>query len=324
MQRKRIFWSTIISIALFIFLAGACSNNDDSTTVQEPVKIRVAVLPILDTLPMYVAEVEGLYSEYNIQVEFIPVGSAPERDQLIVAGQADGMVNEIVSTLFYNKDQIQVQTVRYARSATKDAPLFHILAASNSEVGAIEDLRNVEIGISEGTVIEYLTDRMLESQGFSQDEIKTVAVPKISDRMSLLGTGELKAAVLPDPLTFLAVQQGASIVLDDTIIPEYSFSTITFRKDFIDQNPEAVRGFLAAIEEATLKINADPKNYASVLTDQKLVPAPILEAYKINPYPTAGIPTEAQWNDVVQWAKVKGLLDNDVSYKDSVTEKYLP
>jgi hypothetical protein len=45
-------------------------------------------------------------------------------------------------------------------------------------------------------------------------------------RMSLLGSGELPAATLPDPLSLLAEQQGAVVVLDDTSHPEISYSTL--------------------------------------------------------------------------------------------------
>ena len=323
-EQNRIIWILTITVVIIILLLGACSQNSQSIPTQEPVTIKVVVLPIMDTLPMFVAEKEGLFTVHNVQVEFIPVGSAPERDQLITAGQADAMINEIVSTLFYNQEQVQVQTVRYARIATEEYPLFSIMAAQDSGIQSPEDLSGVEIGISQGTVIEYLTDRLLQHQGFTTAEIQTIAVPKISDRMALLSTGELKAAMLPDPLTFLAEQQGAIVVMDDTLIPEFSFSTITFRKAFIDDYPDAVRGFLAAIEEATQKVNSDPNQYNSLLTEQKLVPAPILEDYQINPYPTAGVPTQSQWEDVVSWVKEKGLLEADVSYTDSVTDKYLP
>ena len=40
----------------------------------------MAVLPILDTLPMYVAQQEGLFEQNGVQVEFIPVASGAERD----------------------------------------------------------------------------------------------------------------------------------------------------------------------------------------------------------------------------------------------------
>ena len=113
-------------------------------------------------------------------------------------------------------------------------------------------------------------------------------------------------------------------MLDDSKHPEYGFSVISFRKDVIDANPEAVKGFLAAIEEATALVNADAAKYTTVLSDQKLVPPPLLATYKVPPFPTAGVPTEAEWNDALAWAKEKGMLTADVSYADSVNASLLP
>jgi NitT/TauT family transport system substrate-binding protein len=273
---------------------------------------------------MYVADEEGLFSKYNINVEFIPVSSAAERDQVIAAEQADGMINELVSTILYNHQEIQIQVVRFARVATPTSPQFHILASGQSEITSVDQLKGVEIGISEGTVIEYVTDRLLEAEGFTQDEIVTVAVPKMDYRMSLLSSGELKAATLPDPLSLLAVQQGAVIILDDTRHPELSYSTFAFRKPFLDSNPDAVRAFLSAIEEATQLVSNDPDKYGNLLVEKKLVPAPLIDSYRVPEYPKASIPSLDQWNDVLDWAKNEGLVSSDVSYAESVTDIYLP
>jgi len=122
-----------ILILCFTSTLVACSPTA-ATTSAGPVTFKVAVLPILDTLPMYVAQQENLFAKYNINIEFIPVASAAEREQVIVAGQVDGMVNEALSTAFYNKDQTQVQIVRFAQIATPEQTLFRILVAKDSEV----------------------------------------------------------------------------------------------------------------------------------------------------------------------------------------------
>jgi NitT/TauT family transport system substrate-binding protein len=304
---------------------GACSQSAVQTEViDEPVSLKIAVLPILDALPMYVAQQEGLFEEHNVEVEFIPVSSAAERDQVITSGQADGMINETVSTLFYNQDETQIQIIRFARTATPSSPQFFILSSGQSGITNVEDLKGIAIGISEGTVIEYLTDRLLEAEGFTQDEIQTVAVPKIPERMTLLSSGELDAAMLPDPLASLAVQSGAVVVLDDSKHPEFGYSTISFRKPVIEAHPQGMRNFLAAIEEAIVKINADPTMWEDLLTENNLVPAPLMGSFKVPPYPSASVPSQAQWDDASDWVKEKGLIDVDVSYADSVTEAYLP
>ena len=79
-----------------------------------PATLKIAVLPIIDTLPMYVAQQEGLFAKHGVTVEFIPVASAPERDQLLAAGQADGAVNETLAVMLFNKEKVQMQAVRYA------------------------------------------------------------------------------------------------------------------------------------------------------------------------------------------------------------------
>ena len=303
--------------------APATQVQNDAPAVDQ-VTLKIAVLPIIDTLPMYVAQQEGLFAKHGVNVEFVPVASAPERDQLLAAEQADGTINETLSVMLFNKETVQMQAVRYALRPADGHGHFFILASAQSGVIAPDGLKGIEIGVSQGTVIEYVTERLLQAEGFSADDIKTIAVPKISDRMALLASGELNAGVLPDPLASLAVSQGAVIVADDSAHPEYGFSVISFRKEIIDANPEAVRAFLAAIEEATDLINLDPKKYTNVLSEQKLVPPPLLETYEVPPFPTKAVPTEAEWMDALAWAKEKGMLTADVSYADSVNASFLP
>jgi NitT/TauT family transport system substrate-binding protein len=317
----------LIVIAMVMLLIAACSPAARPATespAMEPVSLKMAVLPIIDTLPLYVAQQQGYFEKHGLAVELVPVASAPERVQLMAAGQVDGTINETLAVMQFNKEGVQVQAVRYALRPVAGYGHFFILASGQSGITTPESLKNVEIGVSQGTVIEYVTERLLQNEGLSSDEIKTIPVPKIPDRMSLLASGELSAGTLPDPLGALAVQSGAVIVMDDSNLPEYGFSIYSFRKAMIDAHPEAIRGFLAAIDEAVTMINADPTKYTSILSEANIVPPPLLGTYKVPPFPAAGVPTEAEWNDALSWAKDKGMLNEDVLYANSVTDAYLP
>jgi NitT/TauT family transport system substrate-binding protein len=316
MKKQVFFFSQLILIMIVI---SACSSRS-----ANPTSIRIAVLPVLDTLPIHVAQEEGLFEKHRVAVEILPAGSAPKRDEMISAGQADGMVNEVVSTIFYNRDETQVQIVRYARSATPDSPIFFILASGQSGISAVDQLKGVEIGVSKGTVIEYLTDRLLQAEGFSDEQISTVAVPDIGQRMALLGSGELNAAMLPDPLASLIMQQGANLVIEDSKHPEYSHSTVSFRKSFIDENPDAVRGFLAAWEDAVELINADPQYYADLMVSKELVPPPLIDKFPVPQFVTADVPSQSQWDDSINWVNENNLVSGQASYDNSVTSEFLP
>jgi len=329
MKHVRIFF-TIILVALLVTACRAKTETVEMETdtelpneAAEPVTLKIAVLPIIDTLPLYVAQQQDFFAKHGLEVELIPVASAPERVQLMAAGQVDGTINETLAVMQFNKAGVQVQAVRYALRPAEGYGHFFILASGQSGITTSEGLKNIEIGVSQGTIIEYVTERLLQAEGLSADEIKTIPVPKIPDRMALLASGELSAATLPDPLGALAVQSGAVIVMDDSAHPEYGFSIYSFRKSVIDASPEAVMNFLLAVDEAIALINTDPTQYTNILSDANIVPAPLLEAYKVPPFPVADVPTEAEWNDALSWAKDKGMLDVDVSYADSVKPSLL-
>ncbi len=309
---------------LFILILAILLISGCAAKTTEAAPLKVAVLPVLDSLPLYVAEKQGYFAEAGITVQLLPVGSAPERDQLMQSGQIDGMLNELVTTLYYNREGSQVKIVRFARTATAEYPVFRILAAKDSGISSVEDLKGVEIGISQGTVIEYMTDRVLQNAGLKADEIKKIAVPKIADRTALLESGELKAAVMPDPLASLLMQKGAVLVIDDTTLPEVSTSVYAFSNAALSTRPADVKAFLKAVEKAVADINADSSKFNDLMVELKLVPEAAIGKYKVPTFPTASVPSEAQFNDALQWALDGGLIKAEQPYADNVDASFLP
>ena len=165
---------------------------------------------------------------------------------------------------------------------------------------------------------------MLEAEGLPAAEIVTLAVPKIPERMALLGSGEHRAAMLPEPLASLAMMDGAVVVADDTDHVETSCSVYAFRKELVDRRPDAVRSFLAAVSEASESINADKGRWSDLLGEKALVPQPLMGSYELPDYPGDETPTAAQFDDAVEWLQETGRLPQGPSYADSVDASFLP
>ena len=313
---------TVMVLMLSAVLLSACGGA--APAAPEDQTLKIAVLPILDALPMYVAEAQGYFKDAGIKVDFLPVASAAERDQVMQAGQADGMINDLISTALYNKDTQKIAIVRFARTASPDQPQYSIVASKDSGIAKPEDLKGVDIGISEGTVIAYTTDRLLQHAGLTKDDIKTTNVPKIPDRLQLLAEGKMQAANMPEPFATLAEQGGAVRVLDDRSLPEVGTSEISFNVATLKSKPETVKKFLAAINKATADVNSNPDKWNSLLTDKKLIAAPLIGKYQLPKFPAASVPSEAQIKDVLAWMMDKGLLKQDVPYNQLVDASYLP
>ena len=286
--------------------------------------LRIALLPILDVLPFHVAQQNGYFEQLGVRVEPVPVKSAQERDTLMQTGQVDGMLTDLISPILFNQQEVQIKVVRTARKAYPESPLFRLLARPGSDLASPADLAGVEIAISQNTVIEYITDRMLENAGLSPDQIAIQEVSAIPVRFELLINGEIAAATLPDPLASGAVAAGAVLVVDDSSIEDLSQSILTFGVSALETKPEAVRRFLQAWEMAVAELNSNPDAYAPLLIEVGRVPESIQGTYRMPPYPEASVPSPEQLADVVQWAQAKGLVANDVPYEGTVDASFLP
>lgn len=311
-------------VVLLVVLAALSLSACAPAAAPEDPTLKIAVLPILDALPMYAAEAQGYYAAEGIKVEFVPVASAAERDQVMQAGQVDGMINDLTSTVLYNKDTQKIAVVRFARIAAPDSAQFSILASKASGITSADQLKGVEIGISQGTVIEYLTQRVLENAGLSSADIKTTNIPKIPDRLQMLAEGQLQAATLPEPAASLAVQSGSVLVISDASLPSVGTSEFSFSVSTLKAKPGTVKKFLAALEKATVDVNATPDKFNTLLTDKKLVPAPLIGKYQLPKFPAASVPSEAQLKDVQAWMIEKGLIKTEVAYNQLVDASYLP
>jgi NitT/TauT family transport system substrate-binding protein len=285
--------------------------------------LRMGLLPILDVLPFYIAQQEGYFEAQGLTVELTPVSSALERDQLMQAGEVDGMLNDLVSVGIFDAKEGRVQVVSMGRIVYPDAPQFRILAAPGSDITSPADLAGVPIGISENSVIQYTTERLLEAEGLSPDQIVVESVPKIPERFQLLMEGQLQAANLPDPLAQGALEAGATLVIDDTSHPELGVSVLSFSADAIEGKPEAIRRFLAAWNQAVEALNDDPEAYRALLLENVQVPESIQDTYSIPPFPTNQVPTREQWDDVAAWLVEKGITDQPVPYERAVTDEFL-
>lgn len=287
-------------------------------------KLKLALIPVLDTIPIYIALQNGYFRDQGVEVETVPVKSPQERDVLLQTGQVDGVLTDLQGVGLLNKDVSRVKAVYTSRRPFPDAPLFRILASPKSDITQPADLKGVPIGISRNTIIEYLTDRILAAEGLQESDIEKLDTGAITVRYEQLMNGNLKAAVLPDPLAQGAIAAGAKLVADDVKYKDLSQSVLVFQDSTLRSKPEAVRKFLVAWEQAVKEVNTNPERYRAVLMEQGRVPQSIQDSYKMPPFPGRGAPSESEVADVTAWLRAKGLIDRDIPYTDMVDTSFLP
>lgn len=312
-------WLLFLVLTLSMIGLGGCQQ----VVPAEKLSLKIGVLPIVDALPLYVAQQKGYFAQESLDVELTAFQSALERDSALQAGQLDGELNDLVSAALLNKEGDRVRVVRLAYRGNAVQAMMNILASPQSQVRSAAELRGKSVAVSKSTVIEYSTDRLLELAGVPSAEVEKTEVTKIPVRMEMLTKGQIEAATLPEPFASLAVKQGARVILNDSQ-NGVGQSVITFRKELATEKPEAVKRLLRAYERAVEVINASPDQYKSLMVEKAKVPDPVRDSLTVPPFPKSQVPTRAEAEAVVSWMVEKGLLPKPLSYEQLVKADLLP
>jgi len=284
--------------------------------------LKLALLPIPDAFPAYVAEAQNFFAAEGIEVQLLPVGSAAERDQLMQAGQIDGMINDLLSSASLNRDKTRVKIIAIARAPLAGSPLFRIVAGKDSPVKSIGDLAGTPIAISRNTLNEYVAGKMLAA--LPPNSIVYQSLPSLPERLQLLLSGRIEAAVLPDPLGFAALTAGAREIVNDLSIADYSVSSISFAAAAVERKTAEVKAFMRAWDKACIAINGNPEQFRPLFLHKIRVPKDIAAAYPIPQMPRHAVPEKKQWDEVMAWMVKTKLLDHPPRYEDAVTDAFLP
>ncbi len=316
----------IVYALLLAVLSAGCAVSPAPVSgpiVSSTPELRIALLPITDSVPFYVAQEEGFFRSAGVTATAVPVSSAAERSTVVQTAVADCELTDLHGVILTNvSPAMSMRVIATARQATAEQPLFYLLGAPDGNLTDLAQLAGANIGISENTIIDYWNDRILATAGVDTARITRTNVPQLPVRLELLMNNQLDAAVLPDPLAALARLQGAPLLADDTLRPDIAVSVLACRSDFIAAKPDAVRRFLTAWDRAVQAINADPAAYRNILIQQTRVPEPLQDRYDMPPFPVAQIPDAAQVADVMEWLQAKGLIETALDYAAVVDDSF--
>jgi NitT/TauT family transport system substrate-binding protein len=316
---------TLLAVMLCIALAvgvTACSQpsqpSGSTGASAAPVTIRIGTLPTEDSLPLWVAERDGLFAKAGIDVTVTVFASAVERDAALTAGAIDGEMGDLIAASLLREGGVPVKVVTVMLGATAKEGRFGVAVNPKSTVTKLSQLAGVPVGISSATIQEYVLDKLMAAAGVPTDKIKTVEIKKVPVRFDQLMSGQIAAAALPEPFLSLAEKSGAKVIADDTTGANISQTVLIFDQKFLDNasGAAAVSKLLGVWDTAAGSINAAPDSFRALLVDKARLPLPLKDVYTVNTYPTAQLPTQADVQPVLDWMKGAGLLKTDITYAD--------
>ena len=298
-------------------------SSGDSGSV-EGASIRFGVLNVLQALPLFVAQEKGYFAETGMEVELVPFESAADKDIALSSGALEGYFGDLFTPITIEGNGTDITIVATNYRSKGDARMFAILASKDSGHKAATDLVNVPVGISDNSVIHYVTEKLLTEDGLDSSTMATLDIKNIGLRMQNLMAGQIPAATLPEPLVSAALGGGCTLIADDKGM-EVSQTVLIFSEDYARANGNIVSAFLGAVDKANELIASDPDEVRPIMVANVRLPEPLKDSFPVPKFPAQmELPSIQMITEAVGWLRDKGVFEEELNYTDLVNGDFLP
>lgn len=280
----------VAASAVFLGISGSTSNQ--TATVAGPLEsrtVKIANLPVVHSLPLYVAIEKGYFKDAGINVELVKFEVPNQIIDAIMNEQVDmtspsGALGITAIANYKNPGKLRVFAVSGGESGNSGAS-FVVLARSTLE--HIADLKGKKLGILAGTIQwRTIAREILEKNGLDMDTDLTIIELAPPVQAQALSSGQVDALLALEPIPTIAVNKMAARVwiADPTVKyisdPSWLGAGIV-NVQFAQQNPNLTRVVIAIIEKATEEVATNPDAYRQYLkgytplTDDVIAKVPI-------------------------------------------------
>lgn len=261
-----LFHIRTLALATLTALLFACNGKGNAPQNQSERQktndstLRIAVMPTLDCLPLYVADATGMFGEEHINVRLMKYTAQMDCDTAILRGRVQGVFTDLV---------------RAQRLCQKGANLHEVGATNlhwqlisnrNARIKDVRQLGDKMVGMTRFSATDFLTADLID-RSKPKNEVFRIQVNNVFIRLKMLVGYEIDAAFMPEPQATVA-RMGKNNVLADTQTKDIRLGVAVFSMAAKDQKKvrQALPAFVKAYDRACDSLNIRGiQHYADLL-----------------------------------------------------------
>jgi len=301
---------SLFRLVVCLFVLGVGSAGAQTSPV-----LRFGLLPAESAIPLIVAQEQGFFAQQGVTVALTMFQSPLDRNIVLQTAKADGAIADAMTVLAFKEAGMGM-------TATSDINEdFKVLASPGSGVTTLAQLDGKDVSVVPNFALEYIMDRIASQNGI---KYKLVSIPSIPARFEALLANRLTAVVFTEPQATVLVARGAKL-LGGSQAAGLKAGVLLFSDAFLQAQPEAVKAFYRAYNQAVAFINATPaSSYAATLVKYGFPEA--ITAYLGSgvKYRNAAAFPSSSFDDIAAWCRAKGTVKKSWTRDDAVTDRFLP
>lgn len=302
----------IIMITALLLLA-ACHQSYEETKSQKRMSrqeaqkkdsaaLKVAVMPTLDCLPLYVAEHYQLYDTLRGGVRLKFYMAQMDCDTALERGRVEGMVTDLVRA---KRLEMRGMKLRYP---TVTNAHWQLVANRNARVRQLKQLDDKMVAMTRFSATDLLTDRVIDSVKLDKDRVYKVQINDLSVRLLMLQNNEMDALWLSEPQATAARTMKHGVVYD-TQKEDVQLGVLAFNEKEMrhQERGKQLELFVEAYNQACDSINKyGVRHYRDLIVKRCKMKANLVDSLPKNiKYVRARGPREQDVALVEKWLGIK-------------------
>ena len=329
MKRSRLpaIAAALAVLALALALAACGEKSDEGGNAKQSLSLTLDFYPNPDHAGIYMAQKLGYFGEAGLDVSIHTPSDPAAPIKEVAAGRTDLAISYEPEVLLAREQGLDVVAV----SALVDRPLTSMIWLRKSGIKGIGGLRGKTIATAGIPYQDAYLKTILARAGLSPSDVSTVNV----------GYGLLPAIVGGRAQAMLggfSNVEGIDLRLrglnpvvtpvDKLGVPTYDELVLVAKRDRLEEDPEAVRLFLAALARGTAAAKKSPNATTRALLeanpdlDPKLTEAEVKATLPL--LSARGAMNAAEWSRFIAWMGENGLIAGRPSPAEALTDAYLP
>lgn len=165
---------------------------------KDSAALKIAVMPTLDCLPLFVAQQEHLLDTLHGGVRLKMYRAQMDCDTAVQRGRAEGMVTDLVRAVRMNDQGTKMRYVAVTSA------YWQLIANRQSRIRQLKQLDDKIVGMTRYSALDMLSDMVRDSAKIEVNHLFKLQLNDVNVRMQMLMNNEIDALWLTEPWATMA------------------------------------------------------------------------------------------------------------------------
>lgn len=175
---------------------------------EDSAALKVAVMPTMDCLPLFVAAEHGLFKAQGVDVRLKHFTAQMDCDTAVARGRVEGLVSDLVRT---ERLQQQGTPLRYVAATNA---YWQLITNRNARIRELKQLDDKMVGMTRYSATDLLTSIAVDSAKLKTERVFRIQINDVNIRLRMLIGNELDAMLLTEPQAVQARLQKHRVLMD--------------------------------------------------------------------------------------------------------------